>query len=144
MQVASAQAAAGSESLGFIKGNHQLQAPDAITKGMYLPPDAPKFTNKLQSSCPSAKNLVAVGRKLSPIYTGGTCLASFPRGIYAEEKMKTLFQAQESPVSKPSQSSTKSSARTRIAVLIGILVILGLAVWEGVAAALRATSGHSS
>jgi len=56
--------------------------------------------------------------------------------------MKTLFQAQESSV--PSQSSKKSSARTRIVVLIGILLILGLALWEGVAAALRATSGHSS
>jgi hypothetical protein len=85
---------------------------------------------------------MTVGRKLAPIYTSETCLASFPRGIYAEEKMKTLFQAQESPV--PSQSSRKSSARTKIAVLIGILVLLGLALWEGVAAALRATSGHSS
>jgi hypothetical protein len=70
-----------------------------------------------------------------------TRLASFPRGIDAEEKMKTLFQAQESSV--PSQSNTRSSLKTRIAVLIGILVILGLALWEGVAAALRATSGHS-
>lgn len=58
--------------------------------------------------------------------------------------MKTLFQAQESSASKPSQSGAKSSARTKIAVLIGVLLILGLAVWEGVAAALRATSGHSS
>jgi hypothetical protein len=70
-----------------------------------------------------------------------TCLASFPRGIDAEEKMKTLFQAEESSVR--SQSSTKSGLKTRIAVLIGILVILGLALWEGVGAALRATSGHS-
>jgi len=85
---------------------------------------------------------MAVGRKLASFYKSGTCLASFPRGIYAEEKMKTLFQVQESLV--PSQSSRKSSARTKIAVLIGILVILGLALWEGVAAALRATSGHSS
>ena len=59
--------------------------------------------------------------------------------------MNTLFQAQESQKSSvPSQISRKSSIKTRVAVLIGILVILGLALWEGVAAALRATSGRSS
>jgi hypothetical protein len=49
--------------------------------------------------------------------------------------MKTLFQAQESSRSTPSQSR-KSSARTRIMVWMGILTILGLALREGVVAAL--------
>jgi len=51
--------------------------------------------------------------------------------------MKTLFQAQESSVSSPRRS------RKILVVLIGILAILGLALWEGLATALRATSGHS-
>jgi hypothetical protein len=53
--------------------------------------------------------------------------------------MKTLFQAEESSLSP----SRPRSSRKKIAVLIGILAILGLILWEGLATALRATSGHS-
>ena len=66
-------------------------------------------------------------------------LASSPRGNYAEEQMKTLFQAQESSAG----TSSSRGGGKKIAVLIGILAILGLALWEGLATALRATSGHS-
>lgn len=55
--------------------------------------------------------------------------------------MKTLFPAQESSVSTSSPGST--SKTTKLVIWIGILAIVGLAVWEGVAMALRATSGHS-
>jgi hypothetical protein len=53
--------------------------------------------------------------------------------------MKTLFQAQESSAG----TSSSRGGGKKIAVLIGILAILGLALWEGLATALRATSGHS-
>lgn len=52
--------------------------------------------------------------------------------------MKTLFQAETS-----TSTSSPRSATRKIAVLIGILAILGLALWESLATALRATSGHS-
>jgi hypothetical protein len=53
--------------------------------------------------------------------------------------MKNLFQAQESS----GVESSPGSGRKKLAVLIGILAILGLALWEGLATALRSTSGHS-
>jgi hypothetical protein len=53
--------------------------------------------------------------------------------------MKTLFQAVESSA----DTSSPRGGGKKLAVLIGILAILGLALWEGLATALRATSGHS-
>ena len=88
-------------------------------------------------------NWMEVARRLVATNSVGTVWPHSREAFYAEEKMKTLFQEQESSGSAPSQSTRKSGARARIAVLIGILIILGLALWEGVAAALHATSGHS-
>jgi hypothetical protein len=53
--------------------------------------------------------------------------------------MKTQFRAQESSVAM----SSPRLSRKILLVLICILAILGLALWEGLAMALRATSGHS-
>jgi hypothetical protein len=53
--------------------------------------------------------------------------------------MKTLFQARETST----DASNSRSGRKKLAVLIGIVAILGLVLWEGLATALRSTSGHS-
>ena len=55
--------------------------------------------------------------------------------------MNSLFTAQESSVATSSPRST--STTTKLVIWIGILAIVSLAVWQWVAMALRATSGHS-
>jgi hypothetical protein len=93
-----------------------------------LPPLYTPLTKKLRGCCASASKQIELAFNLC-----GICRApALPRETSQEEAMNTLFQAEES-----SFDTVK-----RIVVVVAGLALLGLAVWAGIAMALRVAQGR--